>query len=157
MPTNQNPEQVARDQIDKLLQQAGWMVQNKTQINFHAGQGQAVREYQTDTGPADYILFVDGKPLGVIEAKAEQHGHKLTTVEEQTAEYAAAKLKWVSNNQPLPFLYESTGAITRFTDSRDPKPRSREVFSFHSPDTLQEWLNQGNSLRGRSQSFSKRV
>lgn len=101
MPTNQNPEQVARGQIDKLLQQVGWTVQNKTQINFHVGQGQAVREYQTDTGPADYILFVDGKPVGVIEAKAEQHGHKLTAVEEQTAEYAAAKLKWVSNNHSV--------------------------------------------------------
>ncbi|WNB76414.1 type I restriction endonuclease subunit R [Methylomonas koyamae] len=153
MPSNQNPEQIARDHIDKLLQQAGWAVQNKNQIDLHSGLGQAVREYQTDTGPADYILFVDGKPVGVIEAKAESQGHKLTTVEEQTAEYAAAKLKWVSNSQPLPFLYESTGAITRFTDARDPKPRSREVFSFHRPETLRECLQQGCSLRGRLQNL----
>ncbi|BBL56821.1 type I restriction endonuclease subunit R [Methylomonas koyamae] len=153
MPSNQNPEQIARDHIDKLLQQAGWAVQNKNQINLHAGLGQAVREYQTDTGPADYILFVDSKPVGVIEAKAESLGHKLTTVEEQTAEYAAAKLKWVNSQGPLPFLYESTGAITRFTDARDPKPRSREVFSFHRPETLKEWLEQGRSLRHRLQSL----
>jgi type I restriction enzyme, R subunit len=70
-----------------------------------AGTGQAVREYQTDTGPADYILFVDRKPVGVIEVKTENHGHKITAVEEQTAEYASAKLKWVNNKQPLPFLY----------------------------------------------------
>ncbi|ANE54115.1 DEAD/DEAH box helicase family protein [Methylomonas sp. DH-1] len=153
MPSNQNPEQIARDHIDKLLQQAGWAVQNKNQIDLHSGLGQAVREYQTDTGPADYILFVDGKPVGVIEAKAESLGHKLTTVEEQTAEYAAAKLKWVNSQGPLPFLYESTGAITRFTDARDPKPRSREVFSFHRPETLKEWLDQGCSLRHRLQSL----
>jgi type I restriction enzyme R subunit len=155
MTLNQNPEQLARDNIDKLLLQSGWLIQNKNQINFHIGEGQAVREYQTDTGPADYILFVGGKPVGVIEAKAEQHGHKLTSVEEQTAEYAAAKLKWVNNSEPLAFLYESTGVITRFTDTRDPKPRSREVFSFHRPSTLQEWLEQGSSLRSRLQSFPK--
>jgi type I restriction enzyme R subunit len=153
MTLNQNPEQLARDNIDKLLLQSGWVIQNKNQINLHIGIGQAVREYQTDTGPADYILFVDGKPVGVIEAKAENHGHKLTTVEEQTAEYAAAKLKWVSNKEPLPFLYESTGVITRFTDGRDPKPRSREVFSFHRPETIQEWLMQGSSLRSRFQTL----
>jgi type I restriction enzyme R subunit len=77
MTLNQNPEQIARDNIDKLLLQSGWVIQNKNQINLHIGTGQAVREYQTDTGPADYILFVDGKPVGVIEAKAESHGHKL--------------------------------------------------------------------------------
>jgi type I restriction enzyme R subunit len=62
-----------------------------------------------------------------------------------------AKLKWVNNKEPLPFLYESTGIITRFTDGRDPKPRSREVFSFHRPETIKEWLAQGDSLRERLQ------
>lgn len=153
MDLNQNPEQKARDNIDKLLLQAGWTIQDKHQINLDAGIGQAVREYQTDTGPTDYLLFVDRKPVGVIEAKAENQGHKLTTVEEQTAGYAGAKLKWVNHQGPLPFLYESTGAITRFTDGRDPKPRSREVFSFHRPETLQEWLAQGPSLRSRLQTI----
>jgi len=115
-------EPKSRDNIDKLLLQAGWVIQKKNRINFDAGMGLAVREYQTDTGPADYILFVDRKPVGVIEAKEENHGYKITTVEEQTAGYAAAKLKWVGNNKPLPFLYESTGIITRFTDNRDPSP-----------------------------------
>jgi len=153
MTINQNPEQKARDNIDKLLLQSGWVVQNKNQINFEAGLGQAVREYQTDTGPADYILFVDRKPVGVIEAKAEHHGHNITSVEEQTAEYASAKLKWLNNKSPLPFLYESTGVITRFTDVRDPKPRSREVFTVHRPETLKEWLAQGSSLRSRLQAI----
>ena len=88
-----------------------------------------MREYQTDVGPADYVLFVDKKAVGVIEAKREEQGHKITEVELQTESYAAARLKWVNNQQPLPFLYESTGIITRFTDGRDPKPRSREVCS----------------------------
>ncbi len=150
MPPNQNPEQIARDAIDAQLKASGWAVQDKTAINFHIGEGQAVREYTTDTGPADYVLFVDGQPVGVIEAKKETLGAKITTAEDQTADYAAAKLKWVQNTGvPLPFLYEATAVITRFTDQRDPKPRSREVFSFHRPESLREWISAGRSLRAR--------
>ena len=149
MTENQNPEQKARDTIDALLKQAGWVVQHKSRIDLNAGPGVAVREYQTDVGPADYVLFVDKKAVGVIEAKREDLGHKITEVELQTAGYAAAKLKWVNNKEPLPFLYESTGIIIRFTDGRDPKPRSREVFSFHRPETLKEWLSQDANLRER--------
>jgi len=149
MPPNQNPEQAARDRIDQLLTASGWLVQDKKQIDFNAGPGIAVREYPTDTGPADYVLFVDKTACGVIEAKKADTGQIITTVEDQTARYANAKLKWIKDNQPLPFLYESTGAITRFTDVRDPKPRSREVFSFHRPETMQAWLEAGTSLRQR--------
>lgn len=150
---NQNPEQIARDQIDRLLEASGWIVQDKKAIDFNAGQGIAVREYQTDVGPADYALFVDKKAVGVIEAKPEDWGHKITTVEEQSSGYATAKLKWVNNSQPLPFVYESTGVITRFTDGRDPKPRSREVFTFHRPETMAEWLSKPSSLRARLQTI----
>ncbi|MBS1191964.1 MAG: restriction endonuclease subunit [Rhodocyclaceae bacterium] len=149
MTTNQNPEQKARDHIDKLLEQAGWAVQSAKRIDFSVGPGQAVREYQTDVGPADYVLFVDRKAVGVIEAKREEEGQHLTAHETQTEGYAAAKLKWVNNREPLPFLYESTGVVTRFTDGRDPKPRSREVFCFHRPETLRDWLAEGSSLRAR--------
>ena len=150
MPTaNRTPEQAARDNIDKMLSQAGWVVQDNKQIDFGAAQGIAIREYPTDTGPADYALFVERNPVGVIEAKPESWGHKITTVEEQSDRYAAAKLKWVSNNARLPFVYESTGVITRFTDGRDPKPRSREVFGFSRPGTMLGWLNQSASLRAR--------
>jgi type I restriction enzyme, R subunit len=152
-PANQNPEQIARDKIDALLEASGWIVQNVKTVNLNAGLGIAVREYQTDVGPVDYALFVDKKAVGVIEAKREDWGQNLTTVEEQSGGYANATLKYVKNKDPLPFVYESTGAITRFTDGRDPKPRSREVFSFHRPETLQEWISQGSSLRARLQAI----
>ncbi len=143
---NQNPEQLARDKIDNQLIACGWIIQNKSNINLAAGIGIAVREYQTDVGPADYILFVDKKPIGVIEAKREEEGLHLTMHEDQTEDYAKAKLKYL-NNAPLIFLYESTGEVTRFTDYRDPKPRSKELFSFHRPETFREWLRYDNSLR----------
>ena len=145
---NQNPEQIARDQIDKQLSECGWIIQSKQRINLHAGLGVAVREYQTDVGPADYVLFVGGKPVGIIEAKREEEGQKFSVHESQVEEYAKAKLKLI-NNEPLPFLYLSTGAITRFADARDPKPRFRETFTFHRPEGLQSWLRKDKSLRRR--------
>lgn len=148
MAANQTPEQQARDRIDAQLRQAGWLVQSKHQINLGSGLGVAVREYQTDVGPADYVLFVDRQPVGIIEAKREESGHQLTVVEDQSGEYAASKLKYL-NNAPLPFTYESTGLVTRFTDRRDPKPRSRLEFSFHRPETLDSWLQQAKTLRER--------
>jgi type I restriction enzyme, R subunit len=146
--TNQTPEQIARDIIDSQLIDCGWIIQNKKQMNLNAGLGVAVTEYQTDVGPADYILFVSGKPVGVIEAKKEEEGVRLTVHEDQSKYYADSKLKYL-NNDPLPFVYESTGTLTRFTDYRDPKPRSRPVFNFHRPETFREWLRLGNSLRQR--------
>jgi type I restriction enzyme R subunit len=84
--------------------------------------------------------------VAVIEAKREEEGHRLTVHENQSKEYSVAKLKYL-NNEKLPFVYESTGQVTRFTDFRDPKPRSRPVFAFHRPDTFMEWIKKGQSLR----------
>ena len=145
---NQNPEQLARDNIDKLLRNAGWAIQNAKKINWNESLGIAIKEYQTDVGPADYVLFVDRKPVGIVEAKKEDVGQNLSTVEEQSSGYANAKLKYL-NNDPLRFVYESTGALTRFTDYQDPKPRAREIFSFHTPKTLLSWSKQDKTLRGR--------
>lgn len=145
---NQTPEQLARQNIDKQLVACGWVIQDKSALNLSVGLGIAVREYQTDVGPADYVLFVGGKPVGVIEAKREEEGEAFTAHESQVEDYAKAKLKYI-NNQSLPFLYLSTGAITRFTDTRDPKPRFREVFTFHRPETLSKWTRKDASLRER--------
>lgn len=147
---NQNPEQIARDRIDKQLLASGWLIQDKKKINLIAGLGVAVREYQTDIGPADYVLFVDKKAVGIIEAKRKEEGDSLSTVEEQSLQYAQAKLRLLDND-PLPFVYESTGEVTRFTDYRDPKPRSRNVFTFHRPETFLTWITEAKTLRARMQ------
>lgn len=149
---NQNPEQIARDNIDKQLIQAGWTIQDKKSVNLGVNLGIAIREFQTDVGPADYILFVDRKPVGVIEAKRVEEGVHLTVHEDQALDYAQGKLKYL-NNDPLPFVYESTGGLTRFTDYRDPKPRSRTLFHFHRPETLAEWVKQPETLRTRLKSM----
>lgn len=143
------PEAKAREQIDRKLVLAGWVVQDVKQVNLSAAQGIAVREYPTDTGPADYVLFVDRKPVGVIEAKKDAAGGHLTVAESQTERYANAALKWRKAEAPLRFLYESTGQIIWFTDSEDPVPRARELFHFFRPQTLADWAAQSDTLRRR--------
>lgn len=143
------PEQQARQKIDRMLEQSGWAVQDYKRIDFSSGPGIAVREYPTDSGPVDYMLLADKKPVGVIEAKREDVGHRITKVEDQTTRYATSEIKHV-DRADIRFVYESTGQITRFTDLADPKPRSREVFSFHRPEKLGTWIQQ-RSFRDRLQ------
>ena len=135
------PEQTVREDIDRLLAAAGWYVCDAASANIHAARGVAIREFPLPGhGFADYLLYVDGKAAGVIEAKKE--GVSLTGVETQSDKYTkglpAGLPRWSS---PLPFAYQSTGVETRFTNGLDPEPRSRSVFAFHKPAQLAEWLN----------------
>jgi len=146
-----NPEQKARVEIDNKLTQSGWIVQSYHEFNPSSGNGVAVTEYPTESGFADYILFIERKPVGVVEAK--KVGETLSGVHEQTVRYATDKLKFLVNKNELPFQYESTGTETFFTDARDPVPRQREIFSFHRPETLNVWIKQSSSLRDRLKNF----
>jgi len=144
------PEEKAREQIDDQLQAAGWTVQSRGAANLGAARGVAVAEFPLATGFADYMLFVDRRPIGVVEAKAV--GKTLSGVEVQTVQYSAGLPPLLRNNAwhtPLPFLYQSTGVETFFTDMRDPEPRSRRVFSFHRPETLADWAGDAATLRAR--------
>lgn len=139
-------EREVREEVDRLLRAAGWLVQDPGRENLYAGTGVAVREAATATGPADYLLYVERKLAGVIEAKRE--GTALTPVEHQSARYASGLTRsqqvqaW---RLPLPFRYETTAAETRFTNGLDPQPRSREVFSFHQPATLARWMREAEA------------
>jgi type I restriction enzyme R subunit len=184
-----NREQEARRKIDQLLTQAGWVVCDANAANIHAARGVAIREFPLPghgfadgsearaaghgrpvSGFADYLLYVDGKAAGVIEAKKgerrekeprtpaqgcagrassgaglrSEEGATLMGVETQSAKYTqglpAGLPHW---SKPLPFSYQSTGTETRFTNGLDPAPRSRPVFAFHKPETLADFLNVG--------------
>lgn len=144
------PEARARQIIDELLTNVGWHVQDYDQINLGAGLAIAVREYTLKSGFADYLLFINRKAVGVIEAKPV--GQTLSGVEIQSDKYSFNLPKTLACHQkPLPFIYESTGKETYFRDARDPDYRSRRVFAFHKPETLQEWLREPDTLRGRLQ------
>lgn len=134
------PEARARQTIDTLLTAADWHVYDVANANIHAGggavKGVAIREFPLNAGHgfADYLLYVNGKACGVIEAKKE--GTTLSGVEVQSARYAqglpAALPAW---RRPLPFVFESTGVETRFTNGLDPAPRARPLFAFFRPES----------------------
>lgn len=147
------PEQKARQEIDKRLIQAGWTIQDLNQINPMASLGVAVREYPTSTGPVDYALFVDGKPVGVVEAKKDDLGENITVVEGQTGRYANSTFKYITINYRIRFAYEATGELTRFTDYDDIKYRSRRVFSFYRPETLKALLAKDDTIRNHMKHF----
>src|SRR5205823_8116645 len=140
------PEEQARQLIDAQLAASGWIVQSYKDMNLAAGPGLAVNEFPGAHGPADYLLYVDARAIGVVEAKPV--GHTLKGVEGQSASYAdglAAKLPaW---RRPLPFQYEATGEVTQFTNWTEPNARSRDIFSFHRPETLREMVQQEKPLR----------
>jgi type I restriction enzyme R subunit len=144
------PEQKARQQIDRQLEQAGWIVQDYAQMHITAGLGVAVREFPLTTGFADYMLYAHAKAIGSVEAKPEGFG--LMGVAEQSTKYSiglpALLPKW---EVPLPFAYESTGTECRFTNRKEPDARSRLVFTFHRPEELIRLVNLDKQVRGRLQ------
>ncbi|RCX32809.1 type I restriction-modification enzyme R subunit C-terminal domain-containing protein [Thioalbus denitrificans] len=134
-------ERSARETIDKLLQAAGWQVQDAGAANIQAARGVAIREFSLKSGYgfADYLLYLDGQAAGVIEAK--KAGVTLTGVETQSDKYTHGLPDGLPRwGNPLPFAYQSTGVETRFTNGLDPQPRSRPVFAFHRPEMLATWL-----------------
>ena len=141
------PEERARELIDKRLEQSGWVIQDMRQVNPMASLGVAVREYPTSTGPVDYALFVDGIPVGVIEAKKDDLGENITVVEGQSGRYANSTFKYITAEYKIRFAYEATGQLTRFTDYDDIKYRSRRVFSFHRPETLLALLAKDDTMK----------
>lgn len=147
------PEEKARLTIDKKLIQSGWVIQNINELNLSISPGVAVREFPTGSGPVDYALFVDAEPVGVVEAKRDELGERLTEVEDQSGRYAGSRLKWIKADYSIRFVYEATGQIVRFTDYADIKCRSREVFSFHRPKTLQRLLRQPDTIRNNMKHF----
>jgi type I restriction enzyme, R subunit len=145
----QAPEALARKNIDKLLTECGWVIQDYKQLDLSAGRGIAIREVPLKHGRTDYLLLVDRKPIGIVEAKKE--GVTLSSVAFQSGFYATHLPDFLAKISPaqLPFLYESTGIETFFRDERDPHPRSRPLFAFHRPETLAKWIGESDTLRRR--------
>jgi type I restriction enzyme R subunit len=135
----------ARVLIDRQLTDAGWSVQDSRSLNLFAAQGVARREatMATGHGRADYLLYVDQRVVGVIEAKPE--GTPLSGVEWQSAMYAEGlpadvRLAALTKDGRLPFVFEASGTETHFTNGFDPDPRARRIFNFPKPATLAKTL-----------------
>jgi len=145
----QTPEQKSREKINTLLQEAGWWIQEMQTLDITASFWIAVCEFPLKNGHgfADYLLYVDRQPIGIIEAKKE--GSSLVGVEVQSKKYVEWLHNCLEHGKMLPFSYESTGTETRFTNHLEPEPKSRQVFTFHTPQRLKELL----SLEKQSQAL----
>ena len=143
------PEEKTRKLIDQQLKNAGWEVQDYKRINLSSNLGIAVREFPLKGGiTADYLLFVNKRAVGVIEAKSQ--GSTLGGVSEQSQRYLKSLPENIPHYQiPLPFSYEASGTEIFFRDIRGLDYRSRRVFYFHKPETLQEWAEDETTLRKR--------
>ncbi len=137
----QAAEQRARTLIDAQLIAADWSVQDKRDLNLFVGQGVACREVvmAPGHGRVDYLLYVDKKAVGVIEAKPA--GTTLSGVEWQSAMYATGlppdvRLATLTVDGRLPFVFEASGAETHFTNGYDPDARARRLFQVPRPETL---------------------
>lgn len=147
------PEQQAREEIDKLLSLAGFELRDFKDCTLgdstpNAARNLAIKEFILENGTrADYILFVAGKACGVIEAK--KFSLSLSGAENQAKNYAYTLPAHIPSYQDiLPFVYVSNASEIYFTDLREPSPRARRIFAFHTPKELLEKLN-SNSLRDR--------
>ena len=153
---NLDPEDRSRHElINPALKSAGWVIQPFKSADVFASKGVAVEYFPMGwgVGEADYVLFIDGKAAGIVEAKKE--GETLVGKEPQSNRYAKGFPKdYRCVKLPLPFIYESSGSETRFTNLLDPRPRSREVFHFHTPEELENWVETSKeTLRKKMSEF----
>lgn len=140
------PEAEARQTIDSMLEASGWQIQNYAERAIDASFGVAVREYPLKYNQkADYLLFIFGRAVGVIEAKSA--GTTLSGALQQAERYRANLPVDLPSLPRFPFAYASTGVETYFRDIRDPDSRSRQVFAFHTPDALWYEGNEVTTLR----------
>ncbi len=140
-------EAQVRQHIDEMLTAARWQVHDgRGSQNLYAARGVAVREVATAAGRADYLMYVDTKLVGVIEAKRE--GADLAIAESQADRYAeglTARQELQAWRTPLPYRYVSDGGVVRFRNEMDPESRTRDVFSFHQPETIARWMREAEA------------
>lgn len=128
------PEERARKEIDRRLDACGWQVQDFARMNIRASAGVVVREFPLKRGQgfADYLLYADGRAIGVIEAKPVDFN--LKGVEIQSAKYLNRLPDLMPTHRlPLPMSYESTGTVTQFTNVLEPT----RAAAWSSPSTDQ--------------------
>ena len=130
------PEERARKYIDKMLDESGWDVVNRDDYTT-SHSAIAVREGLLKGNlEADYLLFLDGKAIGVLEAKAE-HINLDDIVVQQAENYTTKLPIWCSCwFKKLPFVYISNGKELMFRDLRNNNAEYEKLSQVHTPREL---------------------
>ncbi|MGE5604855.1 MAG: type I restriction endonuclease, partial [Bacteroidota bacterium] len=133
-----------KERIDRKLQNLSqpWkIIKYKEGLDISKLTNHAVEEYPTKNGPADYVLFVKGKLLGIIEGKKVGVGPQ--NVLEQAKRYSRGVENGIGNwrGYRVPFLFASNGEVIYYLDVRNEINLSRKISNFHTPDALEEFYN----------------
>ena len=135
------PEEKARKKIDQMFTDAGWLVVDRNEYapNLTAV---AVREaLLKGNREADYFLFLNGKAVGVLEAKREEIDVHSSVVCEQATMYARIVPDYYqAYANPLPFIYQSNGVVVTFNDFRNPNSEYIDINRIHTPKEIAEML-----------------
>jgi len=138
-----NERGTRRELVDPALKKAGWDIKpfdaNKPLSAYHCC---AVEEYPTDNGPADYALCLDGKIVGVVEAKKLTLGPQNVLTQAERYSKGATRNPLNFNAYRVPFLYSTNGEVIWHDDVRNPLHRSRRIAHFHTPEALTERMEQ---------------
>lgn len=131
------PEEKARIKIDQMFEDSGWQVVDRDSYSPTISAA-AIREgLLVGNREADYFLFVNGKAIGVLEAKREEVDVSDPHVCEQTAMYArGVPMCYQAWQRPLPFGYQSNGNETYFRDFRNNDGVLERINRIHTPKEL---------------------
>jgi len=133
-------EKEARLVIDEELRKNGWeIIRHNKGIDTSILQNHAVEEYPTESGPVDYAFFVEGKLLGMLEAKRPSTDPQ-NVLDSQAKRYAKSVKDGVGNwyGYKVPFLYASNSERIFHLDVRSNLNTDREIYGYHTPDALKE-------------------
>lgn len=130
--------------IDPRLKAVGWnVVPFSSNLDVASGVPLAIEEYPTDNGPADYALCVDGRIVGIVEAKKLTLGPQNVLTQAERYSRGATDNPFNFDGRHVPFLYSTNGEVIWHHDIRRPLNRSRRIAHFHTPDALTERLSLG--------------
>src|ERR1043166_8277812 len=137
--TNEELEwKTRKKRVDPKLDAAGW----KRPRSGASRDGKPFRseEEETDTGPADYALWLDDHVVGVVEAKKQTLGPQNVLTQAQRYAKGLKQPKFNLDGFGCPFLYATNGEVIWFQDVRHPLNRSRRLAAFHTTKALTELL-----------------
>lgn len=141
MPDHEAEWKTRRQRIDPRLRAAGWdIVSFKADTPVSSYKRHAVVEYPTETGPADYALFVNGALLGIVEGKKVALGTQSVLIQAERYSRGATSSPLIFGEFHVPFLYATNGEIVHFRDVRDTLNLSRTIDGFHTPAALEEMM-----------------
>lgn len=136
---DENEWQTRKRRIDPKLDACGWPLRDGNVVALH--QPTRIEEHETDNGPADYALSLDGHIVGVVEAKRVTVGpqDRLTQAERYARGIRSTHFNF--GGLRCPFLYSTNGEVIWFRDARNALNRSRTVAGFHTPSALRGLLD----------------